>query len=353
MAQLSAQLSTTAFNTTDVPLGPGGTFVPTQFEDVSSWNTVTVAVVADAPSAASGLVFQWSADGVTVDIAIPYDVIANVPRIFDSAILMKFFRVIYTNGGFAQTRFNVLTVYRYSSSVTIRDILDGEGKSIVGSIPYNDTMQPPGDLAGFISWPSLLDAGSGQYVRQRGADSAGGAAAIGLAASVPYNLSFGIAFYPNGSAYLADGIGAQYIQATSPFLRTSSTPNATAIERTPAIFRTVQANAAGNTVVWTPPVSPNQIRLMRYMITVTGNASQAVAGVFAIDLNDAGASLNQTHDVYVPAVAPAAPLGVIYNSGWIDLGNGPILGQNNVLNVNLSAALVTGSVRVIACGTEE
>lgn len=123
--------------------------------------------------------------------------------------------------------------------------------------------------------------------------------------------------------------------------------------RTPRQFLTVAAATAGNTALWTPTAG-KKFRLMRYQIHVTGNASFAVAGVLTISLFDAAAgATGQVHDVYIPAIAGIVT-GEAYTSPWIDLGNGYLsVLVNNVLNVNLSAALATGNVRVLCCGTEE
>jgi len=93
---------------------------------------------------------------------------------------------------------------------------------------------------------------------------------------------------------------------------------------------------------------------MRYMVQVTEDATLAAGAVLTISLFDAAAgATGQAHDVWVPAAALALS-GDLYTSPWVDLGNGFLSGAaNNVLNVNLSAALVTGNVRVICCGTEE
>lgn len=122
--------------------------------------------------------------------------------------------------------------------------------------------------------------------------------------------------------------------------------------RTPSIFKTAQATASGNTAVWTP-TSGKKFRLMRFKVQVTGNATLGGAAVLTIGLQDATTDIGVTHDVYVPAVG-GATMGLDYDSGWIDLGNGKLsAAANNVLNVNLSAAVTAGNVRVICCGTEE
>jgi hypothetical protein len=90
------------------------------------------------------------------------------------------------------------------------------------------------------------------------------------------------------------------------------------------------------------------------MVQVTEDATLGGAAVLTISLFDGAAgATGQAHDVWVPGAAIALS-GDLYTSPWIDLGNGFLSGAvNNVLNVNLSAALVTGNVRVICCGTEE
>ena len=123
-------------------------------------------------------------------------------------------------------------------------------------------------------------------------------------------------------------------------------------QRTPVIFKSVQANAAGNTALWTPAAG-TKFRLMRYRVEVTGNATLAAGAVLTIKLLDAAADTNQTSDSFVPGAAVSTQ-GCQYQSGWIDLGNGLLsAAANNVLNVNLSAALTAGNVRVDAIGTEE
>jgi hypothetical protein len=124
------------------------------------------------------------------------------------------------------------------------------------------------------------------------------------------------------------------------------------LQRSPGTFKTVTATAAGSTALWTP-TSGFSFRLMRYIVMLTGDAKQSVAGNITISLLDAAGDIAQDYTVFVPA-ASLDTMGLIFSSGWIDLGNGiTSASTNNVLNVNLSAALTTGLCRVIACGTEE
>jgi hypothetical protein len=142
------------------------------------------------------------------------------------------------------------------------------------------------------------------------------------------------------------GIG-NYVATASP----NSNANTFVAQRTPFVFKTVQASASGSTAAWTP-TSGKKFRLMRFKLVIPANSTVTSGGVVTIKFLDAAADLNVSHDVFIPGTAGTA-LGA-YDSGWIDLGNGQLsAAANNVLNVNLSSALATGAVRVIVCGTEE
>lgn len=121
--------------------------------------------------------------------------------------------------------------------------------------------------------------------------------------------------------------------------------------RTPSVFRTVVAAAAGNTVVWTPAAG-KRFRLMRYSIELAGNAAMAAAGIEELTLNDNGAAIGQGASFFAPAAAGAVLGGV--TTGWRDLGNGYLSAAiNQALQINLGTALTAGEVRVNTAGTEE
>lgn len=120
--------------------------------------------------------------------------------------------------------------------------------------------------------------------------------------------------------------------------------------RTPSVYKTVSATASGNTAAWTP-AGGKKFRLMRLGIDVTGNSSTVGGAVIVISFQDSVADINVTFSVFVPTAALA---GLALYTQTVDLGNGFLsAAANNVLNVNLSAALATGAVRVRMEGTEE
>ncbi len=123
--------------------------------------------------------------------------------------------------------------------------------------------------------------------------------------------------------------------------------------RLPNVFHTAQATASGNTAVWTP-TSGKKFRLLRYQVEMTENATLGTAAVLTISFQDATTAIPIAHDVWVPSAAGTS-IGDGYSSGWIDLGGLGVLSAaaNNALNVNLSAAVTAGNVRVNVAGTEE
>src|SRR6267378_4017568 len=112
------------------------------------------------------------------------------------------------------------------------------------------------------------------------------------------------------------------------------------------VTKTVAATASGSTALWTPAAG-KKFHLLGYYIEVTGIATQAGSGILTIDLLDNATTLAQTHSVFVSATTPttAVPDVLVFSSP--PLGYGYLSSTvNNVLNVNLSAALTAGTVRV-------
>jgi hypothetical protein len=123
--------------------------------------------------------------------------------------------------------------------------------------------------------------------------------------------------------------------------------------RVPTIFKTATATASGDTALWTP-TSGKKFRLLRYKIEVTADAATSGGADIDIQLRDSTTGLaGAAMSLYVPGTSVTTTAGRI-SSGWVDLGNGQLsAAANNVLNINLSAALTSGKARVVAVGTEE
>lgn len=123
--------------------------------------------------------------------------------------------------------------------------------------------------------------------------------------------------------------------------------------RTPTKYFSAQITSAGSTIVWTPSSSSLRFRLMGYSLQLTGNATISVAGVNTLTFLDNVTSIGHAADLFIPALSVALLGGsppLIYTFP----GNGYLSSTlNNKLNVSLSAALLTGSIRINVVGTEE
>lgn len=109
-------------------------------------------------------------------------------------------------------------------------------------------------------------------------------------------------------------------------------------------FATVTATASGNTTIVTPTAG-KKFRLLAYAIEVTADAAITGGGDLDITLNDAGTALGMGFSVFCPGVA-GTTFGNSSGTGWRQISNGALsAAANNLLQVNLSAALTSGKCR--------
>ena len=119
--------------------------------------------------------------------------------------------------------------------------------------------------------------------------------------------------------------------------------------RTPKIFKSAIATAAGDTLLW-DPASTRSFRLMGYCIEVPGGVTFAAPAILTVTLRENAVALPFAHSFYITT----APRDNDARTPWVELGNGYLAAADANLNINLSAALAgTGAVRVIACGVED
>lgn len=97
-------------NSTIIPLGIAGVFTGIS-EDVSQCATVAVLIHSSHDSAVDGMVFQFSINGSDWDQVHTFTYTSvNGGRNFQFPVTAQFFRIVYTNGGTAQTTFRVETL---------------------------------------------------------------------------------------------------------------------------------------------------------------------------------------------------------------------------------------------------
>ena len=300
---------------TTTPLGSNAVYTSAWF-DTNQTGDVTIFATAraDQASAANGFIIQETDD--TADSNFIFNITASASNNFGIGVTVgantttpiyaqvrrRYWRVQYTNGASVQGSFKVAVS---ASSLLIQNATSSGGGAagispggpVVGIGTINQFSLPSDNVT---SPTNFCQVGNYPFV-----------------------------YAPNGS--------------TTPW----------AYARTPAVFKTASATSSGNTALWTP-TSGKKFRLMRYNVLVTNAAYLSVAGTLTITFQDNTTGIPIAYDVSLPGAAITTPDGVTYDSGWIDLGNGILSASaNNVLNINLSAALSAGNVRVNCCGTEE
>lgn len=156
---------------------------------------------------------------------------------------------------------------------------------------------------------------------------------------------------------MADGLIGRPVPLYAAYMGVFDGGSLLAGLRTPGIFKSGNFTAAGNTALWTPAAGKS-FRLMRYRISVPGNAAFATtAGTVTVTFQDATTALAVALEVLQIPLAAGAVSGEFFNGPWVDLGNGILsAAAGNALNVNLvlgGTGALTGGVNIVACGTEE
>lgn len=106
-ASLPNKIST--LNSTSTPLGINGIFTG-QWEDVTDYIEISVAIFASVPSLTDGLKIEWSADGINVHGDDVFTISANSGKAFNFPRQNRYVRVRYFNDGVAQASFNIETI---------------------------------------------------------------------------------------------------------------------------------------------------------------------------------------------------------------------------------------------------
>lgn len=135
-----------ANNSTEVPLAGGAAFVGTA-TDVLDFGFIFVNVYADQASATDGLSIQQSQNGAHWHWTDEYTIAATSGKTFSIQPSMRYIRVVYTNGGVAQTEFELVVTLKKTSSLSsahrIADsIVDDDDAELVTNV--NKAKNPAG-----------------------------------------------------------------------------------------------------------------------------------------------------------------------------------------------------------------
>jgi hypothetical protein len=116
-------------NSTEVPLGIDGVFTGTSTE-ILEFSAIAILLTSDADSAIDGLSIQFSDDGILWHIGETYTLLANATKFFTPPCQAKYYRIVYTNGGVAQTTFHLHPTLKKNpikwSSHRVQDNLNDE-----------------------------------------------------------------------------------------------------------------------------------------------------------------------------------------------------------------------------------
>ena len=115
---IASAATTSVVNSTTTPLGIGGVFTGTS-EAINTFASISVLVTSNVASAANGLSFQFSSNGTNWDFVRNFTLQAGVTRVFTLSPSGEFFRIVFTNGGTAQTTFRMETRYHPVATIGI------------------------------------------------------------------------------------------------------------------------------------------------------------------------------------------------------------------------------------------
>jgi len=100
-------------NSTNTPLGANGTFTGTPVF-VQDFAAIGVFVYSNVGSAVDGLKMQWSVDGVVWAETLAFTLLPSIAGSYTVGPRAAYFRVVFTNGGTAQTTLQIQTILHYT-----------------------------------------------------------------------------------------------------------------------------------------------------------------------------------------------------------------------------------------------
>jgi hypothetical protein len=161
--RISVPSVTDTGNSTSTPLGAGGTFTGAAVL-VRDYAAIGVFVFANVGSAVDGLKMQWSVDGVVWSETLAFTLLPSLAGSYTVGPRAAFFRVVFTNGGTAQTTFTIQTILHYtvvrtgttrisdvtspeSDATTVKSVITGRSTSGGGSGYVDVKVAPSGAVA--------------------------------------------------------------------------------------------------------------------------------------------------------------------------------------------------------------
>jgi|SRR5579872_611899 len=124
-------------------------------------------------------------------------------------------------------------------------------------------------------------------------------------------------------------------------------------QRTANVYKSATAAASGDNAIWTPSASTLKFRLMGGIITIPNIVNRTGGASTKMTFRDGTTDLNLAFYPLIPTTSVATVAGCTTIPFTLP-GNGILsAAANNVLNLNLAAAISTGAIGVTVWGTEE
>lgn len=98
-------------NSSATTLGISGVFTGLA-EDIKDYSVISLSVFADQASATDGLSIQQSSNGTNWDIVKTFTITASQGKLISVQAGARYFRIVYTNGGVAQTNFRMMPIFK-------------------------------------------------------------------------------------------------------------------------------------------------------------------------------------------------------------------------------------------------
>ncbi len=361
-------------NSTSATLGAAGVFLGGWQSTFGSSGNYLVLTRSDV--APASVKMEWSTDAFNQDFSEDLNPLplAGVGSSYQVMARGQYYRLRYTNGAAPQGFFRLQTVARNAtgggigSTNFVQQTSPGPGSPAtpvsqsgawnVGQVgPWtvtsNQGTSPWVTGFGGVAQPVTQ---SGTWTVQQGTPPWTVATHAVTQGTSPWVVGFGGVGQP---------VTGTFFQATQPVSGTVTANQGTSpwvvVSTGPTFNAENSAFGAGSTPLFTPDAG-KRFRIWGYSVMVSGDTTVAVATDLNIRLLDGAAEIGQAapgdgrrlrHRPFVPAIA-LNNSGVLYQSPWIDLRGGIVsVAANNVLNIDLSVAVLTGRVEVLAAISQE
>lgn len=146
-----------ANNNTSIPLGGEAVFTGTS-TDILQFTGITISVFTDVASAIDGLSVQFSADATNWDHLDVFTIPAGTGKTFSFQPVARYMRIVYTNGGSAQSTFRLSTIlktqpgkpssHRIADSISSQDDAEVVKAVLTGENPSNQFVNFQATTAG-------------------------------------------------------------------------------------------------------------------------------------------------------------------------------------------------------------